>query len=278
MGRTWEDENFWKYPKVEHDAELIASLPESFDPRDKWPNCPSLNEIRDQGSCGSCWAVAAVAAMTDRYCIYSNGTQHFHFSAQDLTSCCLHCGFGCNEGIPWQAWVYWRDTGIVSGGDFNSSQGCRPYEVAPCKHNAVGNLSPCLNAVPTPECVKFCDSSYNYDYDKDKRRGKSIYAISSDEEQIKAELFKNGPVEAAFAVYQDFVDYKGGVYRHTMGAYEGIHDVKMLGWGVENGMKYWLVANSWNPDWGDKGYFKILRGENHCGIESGIIAGEPLLE
>ncbi|KAJ8730064.1 hypothetical protein PYW07_017102 [Mythimna separata] len=244
---AWEDENFWQYPKVEHDAELIASLPESFDARDKWPNCPSLNEIRDQGSCGSCWAFGAVAAMTDRYCIYSNGTKNFHFSAQDLTSCCSHCGAGCYGGLPWQAWVYWRDTGIVSG-------------------------------VPTPKCVKFCDSSYNSDYDKDKRRGKSIYTISSDEEQIKAELFKNGPVEVSFVVYEDFLDYKKEVYKHTVGSQIGKHAVKMLGWGVENGQKYWLIANSWNPDWGDKGYFKILRGENHCNIESKVIAGEPLIK
>ncbi|KAJ8730061.1 hypothetical protein PYW07_017099 [Mythimna separata] len=121
-------------------------------------------------------------------------------------------------------------------------------------------------------------SSYDSDYDKNKRRGKSIYTIPSDEEHIKAELFKNGPVEAAFTVYADFTDYKDEVYQHTMGDYDGIHDVKMLGWGVENGMKYWLVANSWNSDWGDKGYFKILRGENHCDIESKVIAGEPLIE
>ena len=30
-------------------------LPESFDAREQWPNCPTIKEIRDQGSCGSCW-------------------------------------------------------------------------------------------------------------------------------------------------------------------------------------------------------------------------------
>jgi len=55
----------------------------------------------------------------------------------------------------------------------------------------------------------------------------------------------------------------------------GGHAVKLLGWGVENGVKYWLLANSWNEDWGAEGFFKILRGSNHCGIEGGLVAGTP---
>ena len=49
--------------------------------------------------------------------------------------------------------------------------------------------------------------------------------------------------------------------------------VKILGWGVENEIKYWLLANSWGPEWGDSGFFKIVRGENHCNIEKEIRAG-----
>ena len=49
----------------------------------------------------------------------------------------------------------------------------------------------------------------------------------------------------------------------------------MLGWGVENGSKYWLMANSWNTAWGDKGYFKILKGSDECEIEGTVVAGIP---
>lgn len=48
-----------------------------------------------------------------------------------------------------------------------------------------------------------------------------------------------------------------------------------MGWGEENGTPYWLVANSWSPYWGDKGFFKILRGSDESGIEDGCMAGTP---
>ncbi len=73
--------------------------------------------------------------------------------------------------------------------------------------------------------------------------------------------------------------------------------IKILGWGVENNTPYWLVANckyktetiisrifliglisAWNEDWGDKGFFKILRGSDECGIESSVVAGAPKLK
>lgn len=70
----------------------------------------------------------------------------------------------------------------------------------------------------------------------------------------------NGPAECAFTVYEDFLTYKTGVYVHKTGKALGGHAVKMMGWGVENSTPYWLIANSWNSDWGDKGFFKIIRG------------------
>ena len=71
--------------------------------------------------------------------------------------------------------------------------------------------------------------------------------------------------------------YKSGVYQHRFGQKVGAHAVKIIGWGVQNATKYWLVANSWNEDWGDKGFFKILRGVDECGIEDQGVAGIPAL-
>ncbi|CAJ0594739.1 unnamed protein product [Cylicocyclus nassatus] len=83
----------------------------------------------------------------------------------------------------------------------------------------------------------------------------------------------NGPVQSGYEVYPVFYFFKGGVYIHKTGKQYRAHAVKIIGWGVENGVKYWLVANSWNYDWGEDGFFKILRRTNECNMESWVVAG-----
>jgi len=58
-------------------------------------------------------------------------------------------------------------------------------------------------------------------------------------------------------VFRDFMTYKSGIYVYTSGEPLGGHAVKMIGYGRENGIDYWICANSWGPNWGDNGYFKI---------------------
>jgi len=71
-------------------------------------------------------------------------------------------------------------------------------------------------------------------------------------------------METAFTVYEDFMSYSSGIYEHVTGKELGGHAVKLLGWGVDDGVEYWLCANSWGPTWGMDGTFKIKVGE--CGI------------
>ena len=77
-----------------------------------------------------------------------------------------------------------------------------------------------------------------------------------------------GPVETAFTVYSDFANYVSGVYHHVTGSMEGGHAVRIVGWGADGGVSYWKVSNSWNPHWGEKGYFRIKMGE--CGIDDQV--------
>uniref|UniRef100_A0A674BLL3 Cathepsin B n=1 Tax=Salmo trutta TaxID=8032 RepID=A0A674BLL3_SALTR len=241
-------------------------LPKNFDPRLQWPNCPTLKEVRDQGSCGSCWAFGAAEAISDRVCIHSNAKVSVEISSEDLLSCCESCGMGCNGGYPSAAWDFWTKEGLVSGGLYDS-------HIASCETHL---LSLSGEEGDTPQCTNQCEPGYTPGYKQDKHFGKRSYSVPSDEKEIMKELYKNGPVEGAFTVYEDFLLYKSGVYRHVSGSAVGGHAIKVLGWGEEGGIPYWLAANSWNTDWGENGFFKIVRGEDHCGIESEMVAGIPL--
>ena len=72
----------------------------------------------------------------------------------------------------------------------------------------------------------------------------------------------------------------GGVYARTPGSnLVGGHVIKLLGWGEEAGVKFWIGQNSWglgpgasHPGWGEGGYFRILRGQNECAIEQRVSA------
>ena len=86
---------------------------------------------------------------------------------------------------------------------------------------------------------------------------KNSLSIMADVESIKMEIMTNGPVETGFTVYEDFMYYNGGIYEHSWGSMEGGHAVKILGWGVEGGVNFWIVANSWGPSWGESGFFRI---------------------
>lgn len=247
--------------------QVADGIPESFDPREAWPNCESLKEIRDQSNCGSCWANGAAEAMSDRICIASGQKTQTRISVQDLMCCCTGCGDGCHGGWPSSAWSYWKSTGLVTGGLYGDTKSCRPYTIAP-HHHGEGYLD-------TPPCLKECIKEYPTPFAQDKHFASSTYSIGESVAEIQTELMNHGPVEVDFTVYEDFMTYKTGVYQHKTGSQLGGHAVKLLGWGVENGTPYWLLANSWNTEWGMGGYFKILRGKNHCGIESDAVAGLP---
>lgn len=171
------------------------------------------------------------------------------------------------------AWNYYWWNGVVTGGDYGSHEGCRPYSIKPCSQYPEGK---CVGSAKTPACVSRCEAS-SLVYKTDKHFGQFAYRVPKDEKKIRAEIVKNGPVEAAFTVFADFMKYKGGVYEHVAGKALGGHAVKIIGFGVdkESGKKYWLVANSWSNKWGEEGYFRIARGQNECGFEGGIVAGNP---
>jgi len=219
-------------------------------------------------------AFGAASAMSDRLCIHSKGAMKQLISPQEILSCCTYCGFGCNGGYTSTAWGYWHQSGVVSGGLYGDTETCQPYSLEPCEHHVDGDRPDCGDE-RTPRCKHECQEGYETEFTDDKTYGQASYSISRNNEKIQMELMTNGPTEVSFTVYEDFLNYKSGVYQHVHGSQLGGHAVRMLGWGEEDGTPYWLIANSWNSDWGDMGTFKILRGHNECGIEGSVVAGMP---
>ncbi|KAL0284474.1 UNVERIFIED_CONTAM: Cathepsin B-like protease 3 [Sesamum angustifolium] len=303
-------------PVVTHRKGL--KLPKNFDARTAWPQCSTLrkilgqlsdlysyvfcqiranafcfsplslydsssfkiSQIKDQGHCGSCWAFGAVEALSDRFCIHFG--MNISLSVNDLLACCgVMCGDGCDGGYPISAWRYFVHTGVVT-------EECDPY------FDNIGCFHPgCEPVYPTPECEKRCKKG-NVLWEESKHFGVNAYRISSDPYSIMAEIFKNGPVEVSFTVYEDFAHYKSGVYKHITGDKMGGHAVKLIGWGTNDDGRttgFWQISGTeagvissveyetiFNIEqligWQD-GYFMIRRGTNECGIEVGAVAGLP---
>ena len=85
-----------------------------------------------------------------------------------------------------------------------------------------------------------------------------------------------GAASAAMWVGTPFYSYKNGIYPCSDYAGRVNHAVVIIGWGEDNGQKYWLIRNSWGT-WGDSGHFKLARTDNFdnqsCGILSSVYVG-----
>lgn len=264
----------YEAPEVVTIPATNAALPTEFDSATNWNQCSVIANVRDQSSCGSCWAFASAASFESRACIATG--KDIKYSPED-TAFCSSAGYGCNGGNS--AWSWFKNSGVVTGGDYTDIGGgdtCYPYSLAPCAHHvpATEKYPACPSGeYPSPSCKKSCtEGSYGMSYSSDKTRATSAYSVRG-ETEIMQELTTNGPMYVAFSVYSDFPTYKSGVYRHTSGSYLGGHAVTLVGYGELNGDKYWKIKNSWNEAWGDNGHFLIARGSNECGIEGSVSAG-----
>ncbi|GMI46030.1 hypothetical protein TrCOL_g12746 [Triparma columacea] len=276
-----DDPRYEALPPREEHLYGAVSVPDSFDATTDFEGCEDIiGHVRDQSSCGSCWAFGSTEAFNDRRCVAYGDKQWY--AAEDTLACCsgLRCGLsmGCNGGQPTSAWKWFASTGVTTGGmfeDVDTGSTCNPYPFEACAHHVDNTDYPeCpSDEYSTPKCTSEClDSKYETKYADDKVKAKSAYSISSADKMME-EISTNGPITAAFTVYEDFTSYKSGVYTHQTGRQLGGHAIEIVGYGTEDGTPYWKVKNSWNDSWGDGGFFKILRGSNECGIEGTVSAG-----
>jgi cathepsin B len=187
--------------------------------------------------------------MSDRICIASGKKTSVILSPEDLVECDSG-NMGCNGGWLNKAWDYMSTTGAVT-------DDCLPYT---------------SGAGAVTQCPTTC-ANKSVAFTKYKCAAKSVIQATN-QNQIQSAILAGGPMETGFTVYQDFFNYKSGVYHHVSGGVAGGHAVKMLGWGVTpEGEEYWICANSWGADWGLDGFFNIRVGDS--GIDQAVYGCTP---
>lgn len=242
---TPEEEEEHEIEESEGEVSQYEDVPETYDFRVNNPECAAA--IKNQLSCGSCWAFAGSTALAMRFCAQSQGGINVILSPQDSVSCDTG-NSGCNGGNRLKTWYYYQSTGIVT-------ETCFPYS------SGKGQVEDCITECKNGE-----------EWKKHKATGvKRISGVQA----IKQNLVSGGPIHTGFTVYEDFMQYKSGIYQYTSGSSLGGHAVVVVGYGSENGTDYWIIQNSWGPNWGEKGYFRIKMEE--VGIDSYAVVGTPVL-
>ncbi|KAK4491416.1 hypothetical protein RD792_002162 [Penstemon davidsonii] len=236
-----------RLPSDAHKAPILPTndLPTGFD----WREHGAVTPVKNQGSCGSCWSFSTTGALEGANFLATGNL--VSLSEQQLVDCDHECDpeekgscdSGCNGGLMNSALEYTlKAGGLMREEDY-------PYtgtDRGTCK------------------------------LDKSKIAAKvsNFSVVSLDEEQIAANLVKNGPLAVAInAVYMQ--TYMKGVSCPYICSKRLDHGVLLVGYG-DSGyapirMKekpYWIIKNSWGPNWGEEGYYKICRGRNVCGVDS----------
>lgn len=202
-------------------------LPESID----WREQGAVNGHKVQGSCGSCWAFSTTGAIEGQY--FRKTGSLVQLSEQNLVDCVAGCGCGgCSETEGFQ---YVQKNGIDTADNY-------PYV------EADGDCDP-----------------------KDANITIRSYEVipEGNEDKLTEAIATIGPISVSIdASHFSLRHYEGGIYfepdcsSHTLD-----HGVLAIGYGIENGELYYIVKNWWGEEWGEHGYFRIVRKRcNHCGI------------
>ncbi|XP_065833126.1 cathepsin L-like isoform X3 [Oscarella lobularis] len=208
---------------------LSTDIPTSVDWREKNVVTP----VKNQGSCGSCWAFSVTGNIEGQWAIHKG--KLISLSEQELVDC-DKVDHGCEGGLPWNAFKQIMALGGLeteSDYPYKAADGMCHFE----KSKVVVNINGSLN-------------------------------ISSDEDQMAAWLASNGPITIGInaAAMQH---YHGGIadpWTIFCRPSQIDHGVLIVGYGQDGSKPFWIIKNSWGASWGEKGYYRIIRGKGKCGL------------
>ncbi|OWZ13686.1 Papain-like cysteine protease C1 [Phytophthora megakarya] len=220
-----------------------------------------VTPIKNQGTCGSCWAFAGVAVVESRFAI-ENDVQATPLSVEQVLTCSgsldhirskFHDNMtssseGCSGGMPFLTYSYLslaKPHGVSCGSVY-------PYVMA-------------TNATD-PEC----SSSLTAEVAVAWEANVSDYKVVASSEKALLRAVTRGPVTANIDATGDgFRHYAGGIYDAQDCLSDGDevnHAVVIVGFGeTDDGEKFWIIRNTWGTMWGEDGYMRIARGSNRYG-------------
>lgn len=229
-------------------AEDIAGAPVARDdlPNElDWVEKGAVTPVKNQGSCGSCWAFSAIAALEGAYFLKYGELKEF--SEQELVSCEEDC-YGCQGGLMDEAFAWIGAHGGVC------SEESYPYVSGSSGRNEICKVGASPKCTPEP-----------------KTKITSFVNVDHTEEAVKAAVAER-PISIAIEADQyAFQFYSGGVITGECGDRDD-HGVTLVGYGNLDGTDYWKVKNSWGTSWGMEGYVLLQRGKvvpsgsGQCGL------------
>jgi len=216
-----------------------------------------VSPIRSQGSCGSCVAFATVALIET---CFKKVTGKFGDYSEQLL---VDCGYGFED--QWGRNMNLGCKGAMANGYAKWLVDKKPKLASEKGYPYTDSNNNAWNS-PGGSDPKTCHKPYK-SYSQGAAITDGYWTMNGDEETLKRLVVENGAVLTFIKAHEGFGNYKGGVYAGCeLGNLETDHAVAVVGYGSENGVDYWLVKNSWGAHMGEKGYYRIKRGVNMCGI------------
>lgn len=233
---------------LQQDAEDLSDLPTEK----VYSNLRMSKEVKNQGPCGSCWAIAAATVLEGHYEIYSGKFRSF--STQQMVSCTPNpreCGGkgGCSGATAELAMDWVLHHGLANEEEV-------PYMADDTK----------CTAPNTTDATQLAATKFGM-------TGWETLEINKYEPLVRA-LAERGPAVVAAAA-DTWGTYESGIFNGCTKDCVVNHAVTAIGYGQENGVKYWLIQNSWGEDWGEAGHIRLFRHDKdkYCGMNNDPQAG-----